>query len=205
MKKAVMTFLLILLAFAAFARKTKGTVKDVPADVLGVLQSAFGALTSSQRDAVAHIMDAWRQYGDGDRRKLAYILATAKHESGFKPIKEYRASAGTSLRAIQDKYWSTGFFGRGFVQLTHLSNYQKMSKFLGVDLVAKPDLALNPIYAAKILVYGMMNGTFTGKALEDYIKPQSADFINARRVVNGTDKADKIAGYANKINDGFTS
>ncbi len=36
----------------------------------------------------------------------------------------------------------------------------------------------------------------TGKRLSDYIKPGSVDYLNARRIVNGTDRAEQIAGYA---------
>lgn len=71
-----------------------------------------------------------------------------------------------------------------------------MSDFLGVDLVAEPDLALNPKYAARILVYGMMKGSFTRKALGEYINNSIVDFYNARKTVNGLDKAQKFADAA---------
>lgn len=38
---------------------------------------------------------------------------------------------------------------------------------------------------------GCTEGWFTGKKLADY-----SDYVNMRRVVNGTDRAEMIAGYA---------
>jgi hypothetical protein len=43
---------------------------------------------------------------------------------------------------------------------------------------------------------GMAEGWFTGKKLGNYITLDKSDFANARRIINGTDKASLIAGYA---------
>ena len=37
---------------------------------------------------------------------------------------------------------------------------------------------------------------FTGNKLVDYFKGPKADWVNARRIVNGLDRADAIAGYS---------
>jgi putative chitinase len=74
-----------------------------------------------------------------------------------------------------------------------------MSDFLGMDLVKNPSLALEPNNAAKILVWGMMNGRFTRKPLSKYINSSTIDFFNARKVVNGTDRAERIANYAKSV------
>lgn len=164
---------------------------------IGAAEEAWQKLGSVQRDSVEQILRAFREYGDGDYRKLVYILSTAWHESKLKPVRERRAgSSQTWLRQLQDRYWPSGYYGRGFVQLTWKSNYQKMSGFLGIDLVGSPDLALEPRYAADILVYGMINGEFTRRALSRYINLVQTDYYNARRVVNGTDRAGLIRDYA---------
>lgn len=164
---------------------------------IGAAEEAWQKLGSVQQDSVEQILRAFREYGDGDYRKLVYILATAWHESKLKPVRERRAgSSQTWLRQLQDRYWPSGYYGRGFVQLTWKSNYQKMSGFLGIDLVGSPDLALEPRYAADILVYGMINGEFTRRALSRYINLVQTDYYNARRVVNGTDRAGLIRDYA---------
>lgn len=89
--------------------------------------------------------------------------------------------------------------GRGFVQITGKDNYAKFSKLLGVDLIGNPDLACNDDIAAKIIVIGMRDGLFTGKKLRDYFTPTSSDWVNARRIVNGLDRANDIAAYAKKF------
>jgi len=166
---------------------------------------AFGKnLTSLQQQSALEIARALDRYGDGDLRKLVYMLAVAWHESRLQPIREIRAAPGTTVYEIQNGYWHTGFFGRGYVQLSLRLNYEKMSRFLGVDLVSNPDLALQPWYAAQIMVYGMMEGVFTGKKLSDYITPAKADYYNARRTVGsimvaGTDTAALIEGHVKSI------
>src|SRR5690606_24013557 len=78
----------------------------------------------------------------------------------------------------------------------HKANYAYAGEQLGVPLAERPSLALEPDIAVKVLVNGMRDGWFTGKKVSDYITLQKSDFKGARRIVNGTDKADLIAGYA---------
>jgi hypothetical protein len=63
------------------------------------------------------------------------------------------------------------------------------------------NLALVASTSALITVGGMRDGDFTGMKLSDYIKPGSVDYVNARRIVNGTDRAEQIAGYAEKYEE----
>jgi hypothetical protein len=138
-----------------------------------------------------------------DNRHVAYFFGTVAHETAwtFQPIKEYRARAGSAGRANQDRYWLTGYYGRGYCQLTWLGNYRKamwMLKEVGIDadLVGNPDLALDPKVAYWIAAEGMRRGLFTGKKLSDYIGGSRCDYINARKVINGLDRAEQIARYA---------
>lgn len=195
----VFVLILLLVSTSAIAKARQlGNKLFMRNDIwIGAAEEAWQKLGSVQRDSVEQILRAFREYGDGDYRKLVYILATAWHESKLKPVRERRAgSSQTWLRQLQDRYWPSGYYGRGFVQLTWKSNYQKMSGFLGIDLVGSPDLALEPRYAADILVYGMINGEFTRRALSRYINLVQTDYYNARRVVNGTDRAGLIRDYA---------
>jgi predicted chitinase len=156
-------------------------------------------LDDIQKDSVRQIVRAFRKYGDGDKHKLAYILATARHESHFRPIKEYRATPSQpTIYNLQNRYWYSGYYGRGLVQLTWRSNYQEMGELLNINLVGDPNLALDPYYASLIIVYGMINGNF-GHRLDQHINKDKKDYINARRSVNGTDKASLIASYAETI------
>lgn len=126
------------------------------------------------------------------RNQAAYTLATAFWESArtMKPVREY----GGEKYLKSKPYYP--FVGMGYVQLTWEANYRKASQILGVDFIGNPKLLLEPGYAAEILVRGMAGGWFTGKKLSDYITLSRSDFVNARRIVNGTDKAKEIADLA---------
>lgn len=168
---------------------------------LDSLKKAFPNLTDIQLSNARLIILKFQRIGDDDLHKLNYILATAYHESKFYPIKERRAAPGTAVYDLQNKYWNTGYYGRGFVQLTLKENYEKFGKLLDLDLLQNPDLVLNDNVAAFIINYGMINGTFTGKKLSDYINFSNVDYFSARRTVNGLDRADLIATYAKNISD----
>jgi peptidoglycan hydrolase-like protein with peptidoglycan-binding domain len=130
-----------------------------------------------------------RRYGLTLRTQIAYIMATVEHETAatYRPIREFGGSGA----------WYAPYYGRGYVQLTHRSNYQKYSEILGVDLVSNPDRALERSIALFVLVHGMAYGIFTGRRLGEYVNVNQTDFYNARRVVNGTDRAQHIANLAN--------
>lgn len=162
-----------------------------------------GALTQAQVNGIETILAASEGLPIGHR---AYLLATAKHETAdtMQPITEYggrryfdKYDTGKLAKALGNTPEKDGdgyrYRGRGYVQITGRANYAKAGKKLGVDLIGNPEAALNPDIAARILVRGCSEGWFTGKKLDDYLPD---DFRNARRVVNGTDKAELIAGYA---------
>lgn len=130
------------------------------------------------------------------RNQVAYVLATAYHETAhtMKPVREY----GGEKYLKSKKYYP--YVGMGYVQLTWKENYEKASKYFGVDFVKNPKLLLEPKYAVKILVVGMKEGWFTGKKLSDYITLTKSDFVGARRIINGVDKKELIAGHANSYN-----
>lgn len=151
----------------------------------------------------------------------AYALATAYHETAgtMQPIKEmggpeylrrlyditgrdpHRAKANGNTKAGD----GVRYCGRGYVQLTWKTNYLKAQIETGVPLVDNPDLAMRPDVAGKILEAGMREGWFTGRKLADYLpsagRATAAPFIAARRVINGSDKAEKIAGHALDFQD----
>lgn len=128
----------------------------------------------------------------------AYMLATAWHETAgtMQPIAEYGKGRGRPY-GLAGKYGQPQY-GRGYVQLTWDANYARADAALGLDgaLLKNFDLALQPDIAAKILVRGMVEGWFTTKKLSDYMTTVRNDYVNARRIINGTDKAQLIAGYA---------
>jgi len=157
-------------------------------------------MSDAQKQAITLILSECDNNGVEDPRQVAYILATCYHECRFRSIPEIRAKTGTKIWYMQEKYWHTGYYGRGFCQLTHERNYQKFSELLGVDLVDNPDEALRPEIGAKILVIGMVQGLFSGKRLAQYFQPnETPRWLNARRTVNGLFHASLVAEAAKKI------
>lgn len=180
-----------------------------------VFREAFklNKITQDMVDNINTIFKAifkWKAYNP---LIIAYMLATTWHETGFtlRPVKEAgsykylsKYDTGVLAKALGNTPQADGdgvlYAGRGYVQITGKANYKKFSDILGIDLIKNPDYTLQPEIAADILVYGSLKGSFTGKKLSDYIKKGTrAEFIEARRVINGTDKAMSIARYAEKF------
>ncbi|MEM7578355.1 MAG: LysM peptidoglycan-binding domain-containing protein [Cyanobacteria bacterium P01_A01_bin.80] len=159
--------------------------------------------------SVPVILSEAQRSGVTDAGQIAYILATAELESQLGLYMEEIAS-GEQYEGLP-QYGNTQpgdgvrFKGRGYVQITGRRNYTDWSQRLGIDLVSNPELAEQPDIAAKILVQGMRDGTFTGKELSDYINGGNRDFVNARRIVNGLDKAQQIATDAQRYYQALTS
>ena len=189
-------------------------------------QKRFTKLTYTQKNALENIFTGIEEYCENDKsyvcslKKIAYMLATAKHETGhtFEPITErgnrsyfnkydpvLANTPERRKRAIEMENTQQGdgfkYRGRGYVQLTWKKNYRKSGEYLKKDLVNNPELALDQKNATKIMIYGMETGMFTTKKISSYISEDSADYLNARRVINGMDKAASIAGYASKLEE----
>lgn len=174
-----------------------------------VRKSLFkGKLNQDQVSGMEAILKEWEKRQLTDLRWLAYMLATVYHETAktMQPIEEYgkgknyrygkKIKRSGILYTCPDKI----YYGRGYVQLTWYENYETMGRLLRLDLLNQPELALIPEVAAEIMFEGMTKGNsnfgdFTGKSLEQYFNDRKEDPINARRIINGTDKAPLIADY----------
>lgn len=157
-----------------------------------ILRKAFGSLTQTQVNSINFLVDEFDKDKSISYPQAAYMLATTWHETArtMLPIKE----RGSDLYLRSKPYYP--FIGYGYVQLTWQNNYAKAGKLLSLDLVNDPELALKPEVAVKIMILGMKQGWFTGKRLSDYIDQSKKDYVNARRIINGTDKAQLVASYA---------
>lgn len=179
-------------------------------------------LNESQKQGMSSLLAEWEKRKLPDVRLLAYILATAYHETAttMQPIKEYGGVAyltsnydikgSNPSRARKMGNTSAGdgvkYCGRGYVQLTWKSNYARFSKEIGIDIVSDPDKAMQDDVASKICMTGLLDArcSFTGVVLTKYINLKSTDYINARRTVNGTDKASMISNYAVQFHGALT-
>lgn len=161
-----------------------------------------------------------------DVRLTAYALATIFVETAytFEPIQEFGSyeyferrygSLTRKGRELGNDAPGEGakYSGKGYVQLTGETNYEKLelkirSRFPQLvndwqrktgkefDLTDYAEQAKNPTFAFLIMTVGMFEGLFTGKKLSDYINGQITDYVGARRIINGQDRAVEIAGYA---------
>lgn len=135
--------------------------------------------------------------------EVAYLLATAKVESDYslerweadylcgeigvayknkpceKALNYYRSTSGGKRN-----YYTLGtdnrglpYFGRGLIQLTGKSNYEKYGNLIGVNLVGNGDRALIPRNSYKIASSYLVGRTFK------YVN--RGDLTNARKSVNG--------------------
>lgn len=173
-------------------------------------------LNTEQVEGIEAIIDATKEAA-WSLSWVAYALATAYHETAFtmQPIAEmggysyfehnYGVNGKNSKRAILNGNTAVGdgakYKGRGFVQLTWKNNYKKAAIATGLPIDVNPDLMLQINPALKVMIWGMSGGHFTGKALKDYLGAKAAfnEFVNARKIINGTDKAFDIANYAFKF------
>lgn len=184
---------------------------------------AYGPTTQATVDALNGDLDKFeaetRIHGIA---QYSYVLATEYHETGingnhFVPVREGRSRPGTPGRKNQDRYWLTGFYGRGKVQTTWREKYLAIGQLCGVsDLFVKsPDLLLENGWAYEAMVAGMSHGIYrsdgAGKfTLDRMLHGDTATLIQyreAREIING-DKAKNslmIAGYAKHFEEILTA
>jgi predicted chitinase len=163
------------------------------------------AFRRAQRDtnratSISALVDAGNARGL-TKPQIAYVLATADHESdSFGTLEEYasgdryegRGDLGNSEPGDGRRYK-----GRGYVQLTGRRNYASYAAITGLSLTKLPVLLMNwPALSVFVIFDGMTRGAYTGRRLDEFVNGTRQDFFNARQVVNGHDRADKIAAQA---------
>lgn len=179
-----------------------------------------GKLSAGQVNGLTFILDVWEAaHAKKDDRWLAYALATAFHETAFtmQPIHEFGGKKyffemydrggkrpNFAINVLGNNKPGDGvlFHGRGYVQLTGRRNYTVMEKAFKVDLTSggnAADNVLNAELAAKIMFKGMEEGIFTGKSFGDFFNKTAEDWKNARKIINGLDRAEKIAVYGKEF------
>jgi putative chitinase len=164
-------------------------------------------LTQKQVDGQEYILGIWERHFEEPNPRdgtkwLAYALATFFHETdqAMVPIEEYGKGSGKSYGKKVGPH-NQAYYGRGHVQLTWEENYKNGEKYLkdryGVhsNIYAEAHKMLLDETSALVSYDGMIHGWFTGVGLPKYFNATVEDPQQARRIVNGTDKMDLIAGY----------
>lgn len=99
--------------------------------------------------------------------------------------------------------------GRSWPQLTGRALYAKADAKLGLGgaLLADPSLIGRLDVASRVMVGGMKGGWFTGAKLGDFLASRASldQFTHARAIINGTDMAAQIAGYALQFQDALSA
>lgn len=193
-----------------------------------VRRTLFSAhMTAPQVAGCAAILDEFEQRELADLRWLAYMLATAFHETStmMQPVIETRqpreianpsvdvaisrlerAWAAGKMPWVKHPYWrkddaGLSWLGRGLPQVTHKANYAWAEKETGIPFTKNPDLMLVMENAIPVMFIGMIEGRFTGKKLSDYFNATMDKPVQARRIINALESADKVAGYYAKFNE----
>ena len=169
-------------------------------------------IADNMRTAIARLFDTWEREGDTDKRRLAFILATARRESmsTWRPVREapqcgedetcrervigtlLAARAARNHTAVPVNYALPApngrrYYGRGYIQLTFQSNYERADRLLGTgtELRDDPDKVMELATAEVLLVRGMLLGWFGNhEPLSSYLGDGREDWIGARKNVN---------------------
>lgn len=180
-----------------------------------------GAMNQGQVHGMEAILREWEAQQLTDLRWLAYILGTTYHETAktMQPIAEYgkgkkydygkklKMGGGPGKRipyTVPDKL----YYGRGLTQNTWYENYHRLTKAATTqgkdwDFLNNPELLLQMEPSIWATYFAMQVGLYTGKKLKDYFNDKKEDWVNARKIINGLDKADLIGGYGKKFMAGL--
>jgi putative chitinase len=178
------------------------------------VRNAFGPLKQTQVDGFDAVLNEWQKRDLKDMRWVAYILATVWHETAktMQPVEEDGKGKGKDygkkLKMGNGPHSRVGYttpdkiyYGRGYTQNTWFENYDALTKAaqsqgFGWDFLNNPELLLQPRPSIWATFHAMTTGLYTGRKLSQYFNDVMDDNINARRIINGNDQAERIKGYA---------
>ena len=189
----------------ASARPAHGLAS--PDKFFASIRPLFGTMTKAQVEGIEAKLAAFAAQAS-PLAYVAYGLATSFHETAqrMQPIPEIGSGRGKPY-GKPGKHGGQVPYGRGDVQLTWDYNYEIADDQLGLNgaLLADFDRALDTDISARIMVRGITEGWFAGDKVgrhkfARYLPakgPANAPkFNSARRIINGIDRAEKVAGYA---------
>ena len=182
------------------ARPARGLA--FPAKFFVAIRPLFGTMTVAQVEGIEAKLSAFAAAGSPIAH-VAYGLATSFWETDRKmqPVPEIGRGRGKAY-GKPGKHKGQVAYGRGDVQLTWDYNYERADAELELKgaLTSNYDRAMETEISAQIMVRGMTEGWFTGKRFSSYLPAKgpatAVQFTSARRIINGVDRAEKVAGYA---------
>ena len=138
------------------------------------------------------IAQALQNEGILNSNVLAYALATIEHETDetFEPIGEIQGTLSARRLGYEG---GANYFGRGFIQITHLRNYRRIGERIGMGdkLVKNPDLASDPQVAAKVLAAFFKDNNVANLA-------SRGNYVAARKPINPDYNGYSVANLAMK-------
>jgi putative chitinase len=176
-----------------------GLASEVPLPIAGItvltVSRMFpGTPVANIETHLPPVLEALVAAALADKSMVLMALATIRAETApFLPlsegVSEFNTSKGGQPFDLYDNRTDLGnqgppdgeqFRGRGFVQLTGRANYQQHGAAIGVDLIAQPEQANDPLIAAKLLASFL-------KSKEGRIRAalSANDLATARKLVNG--------------------
>ncbi len=187
------------------ARLARGLAS--PDKFFASIRPLFGTMKNAQVEGIEAKLAAFAAQGS-PLAYVAYGLATSFWETGQKmqPVPEIGRGRGRAY-GKPGAHGGQVPYGRGDVQLTWDSNYELADAELGLkgSLLANFDRALETDISARIMVRGMTEGWFAGdkRGRHNFTRylpakgpARSQQFAAARRIINGIDRAEKVAGFA---------
>lgn len=174
--------------------KTKGVLRNQLAYILATIYHETGARMLPVRENMNYKAQRITQVFGANHSAKVTAAEAQKLAGNPQALAERVYGLGNPKKARELGNTAAGdgykYRGGGVDQRTGKANYAR------VGLADNPDKVLDLAQAAKLIVDDMLTGAYTGKKLRDYITLQKSDFVEARRIINGRDEANKIAGYA---------
>ena len=149
------------------------------------------AKMSKKIDRAALLGGAWIVEKDGDQ----FLIDSAGKQTWQSKGSDYGATFSKAASAAYNNFHGDicVYTGRGYVQLTWWYNYAAAGVALGkgLELLFAPDKVKEPQIAYDVMAHGMFTGSgfANGRKLSQYIVGDQKDYVNARKMVNYSDKA----------------
>lgn len=152
----------------------------------------FPGVITPQKEALVQaglpsLLDAMELAQINTARRVAAFLATIRAESRF----EYNIP----------QTGATGQYkGRGYIQLTGLTNYTEAGKYLGIDLVNNPELALSLEWSAPIARWYWTVARHINPLADQLLMGKVNRAIGYPRAADGSNDDKRCADFAAALN-----